>query len=208
MIASLVALLLAAQPAPEPGDAPMPTAAPEAAATAAEPAPSEEKAAEPAPEPIQTPKSAPKAEPGQGFDRKTKVDGGVLQVVFGDRAVFHLGDRGQPQIDKVEKGQLAVAHVAGSVKESFGKPDAGQLAVALDGSAEKKASYIKVWNGLDYPVIYKAGVLVLHNGVLEPAQVRVCAVPAGQTHYETWPRPVVAVALGGFTKAASDSVCQ
>jgi hypothetical protein len=205
MILSLAALLLFAA---QPDEAPVATATPEAAA--AEPPPSERKATEPAPEPLETPKAAaPKADAsGPAFDRRTKVDGGALQVVFGDRAVFHLGDRSQPQMDKVEKGQLAVAHPAGAVKERFDKPDAGRIAIALDGSAEKKASYLKIWNGLDYPVIYKAGILVLHNGVLEPSQVRVCAVPAGQTHYETWPRPVVAVALGGFTKAATNTVCQ
>jgi hypothetical protein len=154
---------------------------------------------------------APAAAPTGGsaaFQPVTKLDGPILQVVFGERAVVRLGDKGQPQLDKVEKGKLAIAHPVGSVQETFAKPEAGQIAIALDGSAEKKASYLKVWNGLDYPVIYKAGVLVLVGGKLEPAQVRVCAVPAGATHYETWPRPVVAVALGSFTKAANDKVCE
>lgn len=207
MIASLLALLLAAA---QPGDAPVSTATPDTAPAEQALPPSEAKAPEPAPEPIQTPAAEP-VKPkvdGPAFDRTTKVDGPVLQVVFGERAVFHLGEQGQPQIDRVEKGQLAVAHPAGTVKEAFDKPDAGQLAIALDGSAEKKASYLKVWNGLDYPVIFKAGILVLSHGVLEPSQVRVCAAPAGETHYETWPRPVVAVALGGFTKAASPQACQ
>lgn len=207
MIASLLALLLVAA---QPGDEPVPTATPEAPAAADIP-PSAVKAAEPAPEPVQTPSaaaSAPRPDAAGAFDRTTKIDGPILQVVFGQRAVFHLGEDGRPQIDKVETGQLAVAHPAGSATETFAKPDAGQLAVALDGSAEKKASYLKIWNGLPYPVIYKAGVLVLTNGVLEPSQVRICAVPAGQSHYETWPRPVVAVAMGSFTRAASDNACQ
>jgi hypothetical protein len=142
------------------------------------------------------------------FEPVTKVDGKTLQVVFGARAVFHLNDAGEPVLDKAEKGQLAIAHTPGSVKEVFAKPETGQIAVALDGSAEKKASYLKVWNGLPYPISYRAGVLVLVKGNLEPATVKVCAVPAGGTNYETWPKPVVAVALGSFTKTADDKACK
>jgi hypothetical protein len=143
------------------------------------------------------------------FDPVTKVDGKTLQVVFGARAVFHLNDDGAPVLDKAEKGQLAIAHPAGTVKEEFEAPETGQIAIALDGSAEKKASYLKVWNGLDYPVVYRAGILMLQGGKLVPKSVRVCAVPAGKTGNATWPGPpVVAIALGSFTKAAGDTACQ
>lgn len=143
------------------------------------------------------------------FDPKTKiVEGPALQVVFGERAVFHLNENGEPVLDRVEKGKLAVAHPPGAAKESFTKPAAGKLAVALDGSAEKKASYLKIWNGLDYPVAYRAGVLVLVKGKLAPFAAKVCAVPAGGTTYETWPRPVVAVAVASFAKAKDDKTCK
>ena len=142
------------------------------------------------------------------FEPVTKVDGKTLQVVFGARAVFHLSEAGDPVLDRAETGQLAIAHTAGAVTETFEPPEAGQIAVALDGSAEKKASYLKVWNGLDYPIAYRAGVLLLVKGRLQPATVRVCAVPAGGANYETWPQPVMAVALGNFTRAADDKACK
>ncbi|MET0271847.1 MAG: hypothetical protein ABW360_02545 [Phenylobacterium sp.] len=181
MLSSLFALLLAAQPAAEAPNDPPPELKSETPAAEAK---------------------APMFEP------VTKVDGKTLQVVFGARAVFHLDDEGDPILDKAEKGQLAIAHTPGTVKEEFERPEKGQIAIALDGSAEKKASYLKIWNGLDYPISYRAGVLVLVKGKLEPATVKVCAVPAGGTNYETWPKPVVAVALGNFTKAADDKACK
>ena len=126
---------------------------------------------------------------GFAFSRKTEiVEGPALQVVFGERAVFHLNDKGEPVLDGVEKGQLAMAHPTGAVKEAFARPDEGKLAVALDGSPEKRASYLKVWNGLDHPVLYHAGVLAYVDGALKPMSVKACAAPAGATSSMTWPR--------------------
>jgi hypothetical protein len=144
-----------------------------------------------------------------GFSGKTQiVPGPALQVVFGDRASFHLDDKGEPVLDKVEKGQLAMAHPAGEVRESFTPPGAGELAIALDGSPQKKASYLKIWNGLDHPVLYRAGVLAYEGGALKPVSVRVCAVPAGATNSETWPAPIAAVAVASFTATTDDKACQ
>jgi hypothetical protein len=134
--------------------------------------------------------------------------GPALQVVFGDRAVFHLDEKGAPVLDTVEKGPLALAHPAGAVKEAFEAPGAGKLAVALDGSAEKQASYLKIWNGLDHPVLYHAGILAYVGGKLTPMTVKVCAAPAGGTSDQTWPMPVAAVAVANFTAAAGDNTCQ
>jgi hypothetical protein len=178
MLISLAALMLAAAPAAEP-----PAATPPAVA-------------------------GTNAGAEAFFEPVTKMEGPALQVVFGERATVHLGDDHLPVIDKTEKGKLAIAHPAGAVKDIYVKPKAGQIAVALDGSAEKKATYLKVWNGLDYPIIYKAGVLRMVGSKLAPQSVKVCAVPAGGTQYETWTGPpVVAVALGSFTKAADDKTC-
>jgi hypothetical protein len=144
-----------------------------------------------------------------GFSNKTEiVEGPALQVVFGERAVFHLDDKGQPVLDSVEKGQLAIAHPAGEVKEAFEPPGAGKLAIALDGSAEKKASYLKIWNGLDHPVLYRAGVLAYQDGALKPITVKVCAAPAGGTASQTWPAPIAAVAVASFTAAPNDKACK
>lgn len=134
--------------------------------------------------------------------------GQALQVVFGDRAVFHLDDKGTPVLDEVQKGPLAIAHPAGSVKETFTPPGQGKLAVALDGSAEKQASYLKIWNGLDHPVLYHAGILGYVAGKLTPITVKVCAAPAGGTNEQTWPMPVAAVALANFTAAPDDNTCR
>lgn len=142
------------------------------------------------------------------FSGKTEmVDGPALQVVFGERAVFHLDDKGEPVLDEVQKGQLAMAHPAGTAKESFAAPGPGKLAIAIDGSAEKQASYLKIWNGLDHPVIYHAGVLAFVKGKLTPVTVKVCAAPAGGVNDQTWPMPVQAIAVANFTTAPSDNTC-
>ncbi|HKR89479.1 MAG TPA: hypothetical protein VJS38_15005 [Phenylobacterium sp.] len=154
------------------------------------------------------PETAP-AQPAGGFSGKTEiVPGPALQVVFGDRAVFHLDDKGEPALDSVEKGELAMAHPAGEVKESFEAPGPGKLAIALDGSPQKKASYLKVWNGLDHPVLYRAAVLAFQDGALKPVAVKVCAAPAGGTNSQSWPAPIAAVAVAGFTAAPDDKTCK
>ncbi|CAN7587079.1 hypothetical protein LJR225_004406 [Phenylobacterium sp. LjRoot225] len=146
---------------------------------------------------------------GLAFSGKTEmVEGPALQVVFGERAVFHLDDKGEPALDLAEKGPLAVAHPVGSVTESFQPPGAGKLAIALDGSPQKKASYLKVWNGLDHPVLFRAGVLAYEGGALKPVTVRVCAVPAGGTNIQTWPAPIAAVVTANFTAAKDAKACQ
>ena len=146
---------------------------------------------------------------GVAFDGKTEiVDGPALQVTFGDRAVFHLDDKGAPVLDEVQKGQLAIAHPSGEVKETFEAPGPGQLAVALDGSPQKQASYLKIWNGLDHPVLYHAGVLAFVDGKLTPMTVKVCAAPAGGTNDQTWPMPIAAVAVANFEPAADDKTCK
>ena len=145
---------------------------------------------------------------GLAFSRKTEiVEGPALQVIFGERAVFHLDDKGEPVLDEAQKGQLAMAHPAGAVKESFGPPGDGKLAIALDGSPEKRASYLKIWNGLDHPVLYHAGVLAYVGGALKPMNVKVCAAPAGETNSMTWPMPIAAVVVANFSAAPSATAC-
>jgi hypothetical protein len=145
---------------------------------------------------------------GAAFSGKTEmVEGPALQVVFGVRAVFHLDDGGAPVLDAVEPGPLAMAHPIGAVTEAFEAPGAGKLAIALDGSPQKKASYLKIWNGLDHPVLFRAGVLAYEKGVLKPATVRVCATPAGGTSSQTWSAPIAAVVVASFTAAKDEKAC-
>ena len=141
------------------------------------------------------------------FDPSTKVDGQVLQVLFGERAVFTLGADLAPVLVAAEKGQLAVAHPEGTATETFTKPEPGQLAVALDGSAEKQASYLRIWNSLDYPVAYQVILVTLRGGKLVARPGKACAAPAKGARYEIWPQPVVAVALSKFSRAASAQAC-
>lgn len=158
--------------------------------------------------PAQEPPAAPVAG-GLAFSGKTEmVEGPALQVVFGHRAVFHLDDQGAPALDAAETGQLAVAHPAGEVSESFEPPGPGRLAIALDGSPQKRASYLKVWNGLDHPVLFRAGVLAYEGGALKPVTVRICAAPAGGTNVQTWPAPIAAVVVANFTAAKDAKACQ
>jgi hypothetical protein len=142
------------------------------------------------------------------FEPKTQVDGEILQVVFGERALFRLDDGGKPVLDSVEKGQLAAAHPPGSATETFTPPGPGLIAAALDGSAEKQASVMKVWNRLDHAVEYKTIALVLHGQTLSPVAVPTCPIAAGGAHTEIWPAPVVAVGLSRFKPASKEALAR
>ena len=142
------------------------------------------------------------------FEPRTQVDGAVLQVIFGERALFRLDNAGQPVLDSVEKGQLAAAHAAGAATETYAAPAPGLIAAALDGSAEKQASVLKVWNRLPHAVEYRVIVLVLHGQSLTPMAVPSCPVPAGGVRMETWPAPVVAVGLSRFKPATKEALAR
>lgn len=142
------------------------------------------------------------------FDPKTQVDGAIVQVIFGQRALFRLDDGGLPVLDSVEKGKLAAAHPAGTVAETYAPPAPGVIAAALDGSAEKKASVLKVWNHTAKPLEYSAHVLVLEGETLHPVAVTTCPVPAGGVRSETWPAPVVAVGLTRFKPATAKALAR
>jgi hypothetical protein len=128
--------------------------------------------------------------------------------MLGQRALVRLDDGGQPVLDGVEKGQLAVAHPDGAVAESFKPPPKGVIAAALDGSAEKRATSLKIWNGTGHAVEYRAIVLVLHGQSLRAMPVPTCPVAAGHVRLETWPAPIVAVGLSRFKPATKAALAQ
>jgi hypothetical protein len=144
-----------------------------------------------------------------GFEPKTYVDGVMLQVILGERALLRLDSGGNPVLDTVEKGQLAAAHPDGAVRETFTPPPDGEIAAALDGSAEKRATSLKIWNGTAQPIEYKAILLVLkEGGVLQAVPAPTCPVAPGHIRLETWPAPVVAVGLSRFKPASPDALIQ
>lgn len=165
-------------------------------------------------EPVSTAPKAPKAGAPAAqplsFKPETLVDGETLQIVLGQRALFRLDDRGQPVLFKVEKGQLAAAHPDGAVKETFAPPPDGQIAAALDGSAEKRATVLKIWNRTDKPLDYRAMALILNKeNKLTPSPAPVsCSLPPRSVHIETWRAPIVAVGLGRFKEAVTTKACQ
>jgi hypothetical protein len=152
------------------------------------------------------PKSAPPKT--VHFDPKTQVDGAILQVIFGERALFRLDDGGLPVLDSVEKGKLAAAHPPGAVAETYAAPPPGLIAAALDGSAEQKASVLKVWNHTGKPLEFSAHVLVLDGETLHPVAVTLCPIPAGGVRSESWPAPIVAVGLARFKPASAAALAR
>lgn len=206
----LAALALAGQPAP-PDDGPVQTAPKEAPAPAGPALGLDEKQVDIQPEPAEPVAAAlaPVAEPrAVTLEQKTFVQGGTLQVVLGQRALFRLDDRGQPVLDKVEEGQLAAAHPEGAVTETFAPPPEGQIAIALDGSAETRSTILKVWNETGKAFDYSAIALVMSKGKVTPVAAPVCAMPPRGIRIETWRRPVVAVGLGRFKEAVTTKDCQ
>lgn len=208
--ALLAALALMVQPASD--DGPVPTAPKEVRPVADAPG-LDEKVVEPPPvasTPAETGPAAPAAVAGAKaltVESKTTVAGGTLQIVLGQRAVFRLDDKGLPVLVRVEDGQLAAAHTSGTATETFEPPAKGELAAALDGSAEVRATVLKVWNQTDRAVSYAAIALVMRQGKVTPAPAPVCDVPAGAVRVETWPRPVVAVGLQRFSAVATAKAC-
>ncbi|MCR5879040.1 hypothetical protein [Phenylobacterium sp. J367] len=169
-------------------------------------------AATPSPKGATAPKAAPAAKAAAktlSFQPKTLVDGETLQVVLGQRAVFTIGDNGRPFLEKVEEGKLAEAHAPGKATETFNAPGEGLVAAALDGSAEKRATFLKVWNDRSEPLDFRAIVLVLKGKDLAPMPVNICAVPPGGVKSYSWPAPIVAVGLARFTaKPNDDATCK
>jgi hypothetical protein len=211
MFASLIFLLaVAAQPAPE-DDGPVQTAPKELVSSAAPGL--DEQTFEPPPagsKPVDERKTSPAAVAATKsltVEQKTLVQGGTLQVVLGQRALFRLDSKGQPVLNKVEEGQLAAAHPAGSITEAFDAPPEGQIAVALDGSAEVRATILKVWNQTGKPLDYGAIALIMRQGKVTPTAAPVCAVPPHAIRTETWKRPVVAVGLTRFKQPAAVKAC-
>jgi hypothetical protein len=210
MSSMLLALALVAQPAPD--DGPLRTAPMEVDATVAT---ASTEAAPGLDEPVVAPATPTQATRADGppvaaltFQPRTWVDGETLQVIRGQRAIFRLDDKGLPVLDRVEKGQLAAAHPEGAVTESFLPPPDGHIAIALDGSAEARASVLKIWNQTDRMVDYSAIALVMARGKVTPSPAPVCAVPPRSIRIETWRRPIVAAGLGRFREAVTLRACQ
>jgi hypothetical protein len=213
VFASLLLLFaLAGQPAP-PDDGPVQTA-PKERSVADEALPGlDEKTVEipPAAKPTDETKTAPAAVAAAKtltIEQKTIVQGETLQVVLGQRALFHLDDKNRPVLDKVEEGRLAAAHPPGAVTEAFEPPPAGQIAAALDGSAEARATILKVWNETDQAIDYSAIALILRRGQVTPEPAPICAVAPKSVRTEAWPRPVVAVGLLRFKPSTTTEACK
>jgi hypothetical protein len=213
MPAPLLAILVlaAAQPAPA-DDGPVQTAPKEVVADDA-PGLDEKVLEEPPPagsKPTDEKKTAPAAVAAAKsitVEQKTLVQGDTLQVVLGQRALFRIDDKGLPVLAKVEEGQLADAHPPGAVTETFEAPPEGQLAIALDGSAEARATVLKVWNRTGKAIAYNAIALVMRQGKVTPTPAPVCDVASGAVRTEKWPRPVVAVGLQRFKPTAAARAC-
>ena len=205
----MVLAALAAQPAPD--DGPLQTAP----NVRAEPVSDlDEETVEPPPpgsKPTNEATTAPAAVAAAKsltIEQKTLVQDGTLQVVLGQRALFRLDDKGQPVLAKVEEGQLVAAHPPGAVTETFEPPPEGQIAVALDGSAEIRATVLKVWNQTGKALDYNAIALIMRRGKVAPEPAPVCAVAPRSVRTETWPRPVVAVGLQRFKQSANTKACK
>lgn len=212
LVSVLAALALGAQLAPS-DDEPLQTA-PRERSAGADPLPGlddRQVAIPPAGRPINETKTAPAAVAAAKaitVEQKTLVEGDTLQVVIGQRAVFRLDDKGRPVLDKVEQGQLANAHPDGAVTETFEPPPAGLIAAALDGSAEKRATVLKVWNQTSKPLDYSAIALIMRQGKVVPQPAPICAVPPRSVRTETWPRPIVAVGMLRFKQTATTKLCK
>lgn len=219
-LAALAALALApaalAQPAKnrvaEPEAAPVETAPaepPAAEASSPEPAPAEAPVQDAAPTTAKPPPSSlVEALTAAGLDPRTKVDdAGKIQVMLGQRAVFHLNAQGAPVLDEIDAGRIGLATPDGKGETYKGVP-AGHIAFALDAAPQKRQSIMKIWNGATSPAAYEAEIVAVRQGKLMRRVATICMVPAGGAGHETWPDPIVAVTLSKIADPPADKpVC-
>ncbi|WP_332768427.1 hypothetical protein [Phenylobacterium sp.] len=172
-------------------------------------APAETPSAEPPPAET-TPPERPKpktlieALTAAGFDPKTKVEGASVQVMQGQRALFHLDAKAAPVLDGIDAGKLGVAQPEGQA-ETYRGSGAGRVGLALDASPVKKQSYMKVWNGLARPVTFELELAAIRSGQLMRRKLEGCAVPAGGVHSQSWPDPIIAVTVSKVALAPRDA---
>lgn len=139
-----------------------------------------------------------------GFDPHTKLIGESVQIMFGQRATFHLVD-GKPAMDAVETGRLDMA-LSDGAPDTYKAPGAGKLAFAVDSSPEKRQSFLKIWNSLPHAVGYEAELTAIRGGQLARRKAQVCAVPGGSANYEIWSDPVLAVTLSKVAEVPDDKI--
>lgn len=139
-----------------------------------------------------------------GFDPHTKLAGESVQVMSGQRAVLDI-ESGKPVLEAVETGHVDMALPDGA-PDSYKPLADGKVAFAVDGSAARKQSFLKVWNGRPHAVGYLAEITALHEGKLARRMAQVCAVPGGSTNYEMWSDPVIAVTLSKIAEIPDDKI--
>jgi len=135
-----------------------------------------------------------------GLTPETRVEGAAVQVMQGQRALFHLGAEGQPVLDGVDMGKVEAAQPDGTA-ETYKGSGAGRLGVALDSSPARRRSYMKVWNGLAHPVAFELELAAIRSGQLMRRKIEACAVAAGAAHTESWPDPIIAVTVSKIAAA-------
>jgi len=177
---------------------------PPAEALPAETPPAEIPPTETAPPEPAKPKTLIEALTAAGFDPKTKVEGASVQVMQGQRALFHLDARAAPMLDGIDAGKLGAAQPEGQA-ETYKGSGAGRIGLALDASPARKQSYMKVWNGLAAPVTFELELAAIRKGQLMRRKLEGCAVPAGGVHSQSWPDPIIAVTVSKVALAPRDA---
>lgn len=139
-----------------------------------------------------------------GFDPHTKLVGESVQVMSGQRAILDIAS-GKLVLVAVETGHVDMALPDGA-PDSYKPLAPGKVAFAVDGSAAKRQSFLKIWNGRPHAVGYLAEITAIHEGKLAKRMAQVCAVPGAGTNYEMWPDPVIAVTLSKITEISDDKI--
>lgn len=139
-----------------------------------------------------------------GFDPHTKLVGDTAQVMSGQRATLNVAD-GKLSLEAVETGHVDMALPDGT-PDTYKPVEPGKVAFAVDGSAAKKQSFLKIWNGLPHAVSYEAELTAIRSGKLAKRKAHVCAVPGGGTNYEMWSDPIIAVTLSKVAEVADDKI--
>jgi glucose/arabinose dehydrogenase len=208
MRALVLAALAACALAPAALAQPAKNAAPRPQEPEAEAPQAEEDAAPAAPPADNPPPSLMDALAAAGLDPHTKVADGKIQVMLGQRAVFHLDAQGAPVLDEIDAGRVGLASPDGKTETYKGVP-AGRIAFALDAAPQRRQSVMKIWNGSTAPAAYAAEIVAVRQGQLMRRQADICVAPAGGAGHETWPDPVVAITLSKIADPPADKpVCQ
>lgn len=144
-------------------------------------------------------------------------DGRGVLVLRGQRAVVRVAADGSltlVSVTSIDPASLAVPAIVSGTKPTPEVAAAlkvtaepGTMVLALGGT-QATGSLLKLENGLDRHIGYRAQIVRVTNGKASAAPTSVCSVLPHIVSWEHWPEPVVALVAAGFADQSGPPTCR